>query len=104
MHQLRAAQPHLTTKESLKRDAPAGPRGLPLIGGVKLHRQHIQGVPGGDADSPKQAQQSDHGWLAVAEGQEETADAGDDAGAGWRREKEREETGEEEKNQIIFVL
>lgn len=49
----------------------------PLVGGVELHGQHIQGVPGGDADPPKQAEQSNHSGLAVAEGQEETADAGD---------------------------
>lgn len=64
---------------------------LPLIRGVKLHRQHVQGIPGGDADSPKQAQQSNHGGLAVAKGQEETADAGDNTGARWRRRKDRYE-------------
>lgn len=34
---------------------------LPLVGGVELHGQHIQGVPGGDADPPEQAEQGDHG-------------------------------------------
>lgn len=53
----------------------------PLVGGVELHSQHIQGVPGGNADPPKQAEQSDHSRLAVAKGQEETADAGDHTGA-----------------------
>lgn len=71
-------------------DASAAPHGLPLIRGVKLHRQHVQGIPGGDADSSKQAQQRNHGWLAVAKGQEEAADAGDNAGAGWRSRKETE--------------
>lgn len=67
---------------------------LPLVRRVKLHRQHVQGVPGGDADSPKQAEQSNHGGLAVAKGQEETADARNHTGARWRerevgRERER---------------
>lgn len=63
---------------------------LPLVGGVELHRQHIQGVPGSDADPPKQAEEGNHGRLAVTEGQEETADTGDDAGARWRRQREVE--------------
>ena len=55
----------------------------PLVRGVELHGEHVQGVPGGDADAPEQAEQSDHGRLAVTEGQEEAADAGDHTGAGW---------------------
>lgn len=58
----------------------------PLVRGVELDGQHVQGVPGGDADAAEQAEQSDHGRLAVTKGQEEAADAGDDAGAGWGRE------------------
>lgn len=74
----------IRTSSSSSESSPDGLR-LPLIRGVELHRQHVQGVPGGDADASKQAEQSNHGRLAVAEGQEETADAGDDAGARWRR-------------------
>lgn len=59
----------------------------PLVRGVELDGQHIQGVPGGDADAAEQAEQGDHGRLAVPKGQEETADAGDDTGAGWRGEE-----------------
>lgn len=61
---------------------------LPLVRGVELHRQHVQGVPGGDADAPEQTEQSDHGRLAVAERQEETADTRDHTGARWRQRGE----------------
>ncbi len=69
----------------------SGQNSLPLVRGVELDSQHIQRVPGGDADSPEQAEQSDHGWLAVAKGQEETADARNHTGARWRRTKGRRE-------------
>lgn len=58
--------------------------GLPLVGWVELHGQHVQCIPGSDADSPEQAEQSNHGRFTVAKGQEETADAGDHTGARWR--------------------
>lgn len=47
---------------------------LPFIGGIEFYCYHIQGVPRGDADAPKQAQQGNHPRLTVAEHQEETAD------------------------------
>lgn len=56
---------------------------LPFIRGVKLHCYHIQGVPRGDADATKQAQEGDHPWLTVAEHQEETADTRYDTGSRW---------------------
>lgn len=65
---------------------------LPLVRGVELDGQHVQSVPGSNADSPEQAEQSNHGRLAVAEGQEETADARDDTGARWRWTKGEKDT------------
>lgn len=61
---------------------------LPFIWGVELHCYHIQGVPWGDADAAKQAQEGDHPWLAVAKHQEETADTRYDAGSRCRGEQE----------------
>lgn len=66
---------------------------LPFVRGVELNGQHIQSVPGGDADSPEQAEQSNHGWLAVAKGQEEAADARDHTGARWRCKKKKKMRG-----------
>lgn len=57
---------------------------LPFIWGVELHCYHIQGVPRGDANASKQAQECDHPRLAVAKHQEETADTRYDTGARWR--------------------
>lgn len=94
----------LEDKKTTDSNSPEiSPGRLPLIRGVKLHRQHVQGIPGGDADSSKQAEQSNHGRLAVAKGQEETADAGDDAGAGWREEEARGGGGEETGVKRIFA-
>lgn len=58
---------------------------LPLIRWVQFYREYVQGTPWRNADPPEQAEQGDHGRLAVPERQEETADAGDNAGAGCRR-------------------
>lgn len=48
---------------------------LPLVRGIELDGQHVQGIPGGDANSSKQAEQGNHSWFAVAKRKEETADA-----------------------------
>lgn len=56
----------------------------PFIWGVELHRDHVQGVPRGDADTSKQAQEGNHPRLAVAKHQEETANAGNYTGAGCK--------------------
>lgn len=60
------------------------PAVLPFIRGVELHRDHVQGVPRGDADAPEQTQEGNHPRFAVSEHQEEAADAGYDAGSRWR--------------------
>lgn len=61
---------------------------LPFIRGVELHGDDIQGVPGGDADAPKQTQEGDHSRFAVSKHQEEAADAGYDTGSRWRGRRE----------------
>lgn len=60
------------------------PAVLPFIRGVELHRDHVQGVPRGDADAPEQAQEGNHPRFAVSKHQEEAADAGYDTGSRWR--------------------
>lgn len=57
---------------------------LPFIRGVELHGDHVQGVPGGDADAPEQTQEGNHPRFTVSEHQEEAADAGYDTGSRWR--------------------
>lgn len=47
----------------------------PPVGGVELGRDHIQGVPSGDAEAVVEAQHEDHHGLAGAEPQEEAADS-----------------------------
>lgn len=54
---------------------------LPFVRRIELYCEHIQGIPGGDANAAKETEQGDHGRLAVSKGQEETADTGDHAGA-----------------------
>lgn len=80
-------QHHWTQLHCVKEISGHALNRLPLVGWVELDGQHIQCVPGSDADSPEQAEQSNHGRFAVAKGQEETADAGDHTGARWRETK-----------------
>lgn len=54
---------------------------LPFVRGIELHCDHIQGVPGCNADATKQTQEGDHPWLTVAKHEEETTDTGNDAGS-----------------------
>ncbi len=61
---------------------------LPFIWGVKLHCYHIEGVPWGDADATKQAQERNHPWFTVAEHQEEAAHTRYDTGSRWRDGRE----------------
>lgn len=49
----------------------------PLVGGIQLHRDYIQSIPGGNAGPTEQALPANHRRLAVAKKQEEAADRRD---------------------------
>lgn len=59
----------LTPEDAVPNQPPSSPffcpapttRQLPLIGGVEFNSQHVQRVPGCNADPPKKAEQSNHG-------------------------------------------